>query len=185
MAMKGQFFLLAAFFFLLVFYLGVSVYLSPSFANPAIKEEVAGLFENMQNEYPRVVNIGLNSSNPVATLVNFSGLAVNVAEAKGASLEVLWIFTQNSSDDLNVTVGNFLGSTLDITLNVSGDVKEMQVGEGQTNSALFTSPPSEFELRANFNTNEKNLLLEKYKANLYTVMEMRKGNDVIRGETKS
>jgi hypothetical protein len=182
---KGQFFLLAAFFFLLVFYLGISVYLSPSFASPAIRDETSGLFENIENEYPRVANLGLGSSNPVAALADFSGIAVNAAEAHGASLEVLWIFMQNASDDLNVTVGNFLGSALNVTLNVSGEVKEILVSEGQTNSTLFTSPPSEFELRANFNTAEKNLLLEKYKASLYIFMEMRKGDDVITGEAKA
>ena len=64
-------------------------------------------------------------------------------------------------------------------------VISINVGEGETNSSLFLSPPSEFELRLSFNTTEKNVLLEKYKANLYLILDMRKGDDRLAGEVKA
>jgi hypothetical protein len=89
------------------------------------------------------------------------------------------------SDNLNVTVLNFMGSDENVTLNVSGDVDTVYVQQGSLNSSLFTSPPPEFTLILNFNTTEKNVLLEKYKANLYSVLEIRKGDEKITGEIKA
>jgi hypothetical protein len=183
--MKGQFFLLAAFFLLLAFYLGVSAHLSPTFAKPEIGSDISGLFANIEGEYPRVANFGLASSDAAAALADFSMLAANLTDAQGAELKVLWILTENEGGDLNVTVGNFLGSARNVTLNVSGDIAYVLVNDGEVDSAIFASPPSEFSLRLNFNTGEKNLLLEREKANLYTFIEMSKGNDVIRGENRA
>ena len=108
-----------------------------------------------------------------------------MVNGRGLDLNVFWIVTQNVSDNLNVTVGNFLGYDIHVTLNVSGSIKELDVENGKTNSEFFTSPPSEFELGLNFNTTQKNLLLEKYKANIYFILEMRKGDEKITGETKA
>jgi len=183
--LKGQFFLLSAFFLLLMFYLGVSAFLAPSFARPDMRSEVSELFENLEGEFPRVANAGLNASNAAADLADFSAIAVNATGARGAELRILWIFAVNSGDDVNVTIGNFIGGALNVTLNLSGDSRTLEVGGNEIASSLFASPPSEFSLRANFNTTEKNLLLEKYKASLYTYMALRKGNDLIAGETTS
>lgn len=183
--MKGQFFLVGAFFLILLFYMGISAYLSPSYVSTSTREGISDLFENIESEYPRAFNFGLNASEPVKTLVNFTDYAIDIMKGRGLGLEVLWLVTENSSGDLNVTVGNFLGYYTTFTLNVSGDVKEFGIGNGDTDSLLFTSPPSEFGLGLNFNTTEKNLLLEKYKANLYSVLGMRKGEDMITGEIKA
>ncbi len=183
--MKGQFFLVGAFFLILLFYMGISAYLSPSYVSTSTREGISDLFENIESEYPRAFNFGLNGSEPVKTLVNFTDYAIDIMKGRGLGLEVLWLVTENSSGDLNVTVGNFLGYYTTFTLNVSGDVKEFGIGNGDTDSLLFTSPPSEFGLGLNFNTTEKNLLLEKYKANLYSVLGMRKGEDMITGEIKA
>ena len=182
--MKGQFFLLGAFLLIMIFYVGIALYFSPSHQS-AGADYLPAVFDNIKNEYPVAFNLGMNASDPVTTLANFTAFAVNMTGRMNANLDVLWIVTENVSDNLNVTVGNFLEYPTTITLNVSGDVVEMRVDSGGTNSSLFTSPPSEFELRANFNTTEKNLILEKYKANLYVILEMTKGNDKIAGEMKA
>jgi hypothetical protein len=183
--MKGQFFLVGALLFILMFYLGFSLFLSPSHTSPVMGNGISDLFDNIENEYPRALNFGLNVSKPVDTLANFTDFAINITEGRGSHLRAFWLVTENVSDDLNITAGNFLGFSIDVTLNVSGVTKVMYVDNGNTNSSLFTSPPSEFELGLNFNTTEKNLLLEKYKANLYLILEMRKGEDLIVGETKA
>lgn len=182
---KGQFFLVGAFFLILIFYMGISVFLSPSYGGMSVGEDLENLFDNIENEYPRALNFGLNESSPVQTLVNFTDFAVNITKGRGSELRTLWLVTENVSDDLKITVGNFLGYPATVSLNVSGDVKEVNVDNGETSPSLFTSPPSEFELRLNFNTTGKNLLLEKYKANLYLILEMTKGNDKIAGEIKA
>lgn len=183
--MKGQFFLVGALALILMFYIGISVYLSPFSAKPSLGEDIENLFSNIKNEYPRVLNFGLNDSLPVQTLVNFTNYAIDETEGRGSDFRALWLITQNISDDLNITVGNFLGYNTNVTLTISSENKQIQVDDGKTNSAIFTSAPSEFNLTLNFNTKEKNLLLEKYKTNLYLILEMIKGDEIISGETKA
>ena len=182
---KGQFFLLGALFFMLMFYLAVSAHISRPFAGSMLKEDVRNLFENVKDEFPRALNFGLNSSKPVSTLINFTNFVMNHTKSRDADFAALWILTQNVSSDLNVTVGNFLGYSTTIMLNVSGNEKEIYVENGKINSTIFLSPPSEFGMNVSFNTTEENLLLEKYKANLYLFLEMRRGGDRIRGEIKA
>ncbi len=183
--MKGQFFLVGVFSLILLFYMGISAYLSPSYAGAVTEEGISNLFDNIENEYPRAFNFGLNVSEPVETLINFTDFAMNITKGRGFDPEFLWLITENVSDDLNITVGNFLGYSAYVNLNVSGNTKVIYVNKGDTNSSLFASPPSEFELRLSFNTTEKNLLLEKYKANLYLILELKKGEDKITGEIKA
>jgi hypothetical protein len=182
--MKGQYFLLSSFFLILLFYAGIAIYFSPSSLISA-SGDLAHLFENIEKEYPKAFNLGMQASAPAATLVNFTALAQSLATRRGAAFRALWVITENVSDALNVTVGNWLGQNITITLNVSGDVKLLSVSEGSVNSTLFSAPPSEFTLALSFNTSQKNLLLEKYKANLYLLLEIERGDDKIAGEIKA
>lgn len=183
--MKGQFFLIGAVFLILIFYIGISAYISPSFMKPSLGKSTENLFNNIKNEYPKVLNFGLNASSPVRTLVNFTNFAVDMSSGRGSDFRVLWLVTENVSDNLNVSVGNFLGYPLDIDLSISGDTENLYLSDGETGSVLFTSPASEFKLVLNFNTTEKNVLLEKYKTNLYSVLEITKGYERITGEIKA
>lgn len=182
---KGQFFLIGAFFMIIVFYTGISAFISPSFMEPSMGETTGKIFENIKNEYPRAFNLGMDGSDAAGTLVGFTGFVRNVSRARNSQLAVLWVVTQNVSDDLNVTLGNFLGYAGEFVVNVSGDAKTIHVGDGETNSTLFASPPSTFELILNFNTQQNNVLLSKYKSNLYAVLEMTVGSDKVTGEIKA
>ena len=182
--MKGQFFLVGAFLLIVMFYIGISVYITPSFAKPSLKESTENLFDNIKNEYPRALNLGLSGSH-VQAMEDFTNFAANLTRKMNADLRVLWVITENVSDNLNVTVGNFFGSDHYVTINVSGEVKVMHVPDSGINSTLFTSTPAEFRLGLNFNTTQKNVLLEKYKVNLYSILEMAKGTDRITGEIKA
>lgn len=181
--LKGQFFLIGGFLVLLLFYMGISAFFAPAYSQKGIKGEMANFFSNVRDEYPAALNLGLNSSGGAQALVNFTGIVVNASKGRGASLAALWILTQNSSDNLNVTIGNYMGAALNVTLNVSDAMSTLEIGDGETASVVFASPSSEFDFRASFNTTEKNLLLEKYKTNLYVFLEMRRGSDKITGET--
>lgn len=181
--LKGQFFLIGGFLVLLLFYMGISTFFAPAYTQKGIRGEMSNFFSNVRDEYPVALNLGLNSSGGAQALVNFTGIVVNASKSRGASLAALWILTQNASDDLNVTIGNYMGTALNVTLNVSDAMSTLEIGNGETASVIFVSPPSEFAFQASFNTTGKNLLLEKYKTNLYVFLEMRKGSDKITGET--
>jgi|GEM_PF-1535980 len=183
--MKGQFFLAAVFALAIVFFAGIASQISPEGTSSAETSSLDILFDNVMSEYPRAANLGLNVSDPVGVLADFTGFVEGKTNERGAILSLMFVLTENVSGDLNVTVGNYLGYGTDVVLNVSGDTESIYVPDSGTGSKLFTDPPESFTLGISFNTKEKNLLLEKRKANLYFILEMSKGEDVIKGEVIS
>lgn len=182
---KGQFFLATAFALAILFYMGLSSQISPAGVSEPGTGSINYLFENVRDEYPRVVNLGLNESDVVGILTNFTEFAGGKTRERGGEFSLFFVLTRNASNDVNVTVGNYLGYPVNVDLNVSGDSEVLYVPDSGTNSELFSSPPESFTLGINFNTTEKNLLLEKRKANLYFILEVKKGGNIIKGEVKS
>ncbi len=184
--MKGQFFLLTVFILIAAFYIGISPRISPPIAVDQIPESLDFIFDNVLNEYPRAVNLAMNTSkNTVNVLKNFSNFVKNSTDEMGLNFSIIWLFVKNESENVNITVGNFLGYDTNVTLNVSGNVKHIYVQNGVANSTLFVSPPSKFQLVLSFNTTEKNLLLEKHKVSFYGLMKMEKEGNSINGEIKA
>ncbi|NIP40475.1 MAG: hypothetical protein GTN39_03065 [Candidatus Aenigmarchaeota archaeon] len=183
--MKGQFFLASAFALAILFFIGISSQITPGSVVTAETTSLELLSDNVKSEYPKVANLGLNESDPVRILMNFTEFVERKTRERGAEFSFLFVLTQNVSDDLNVTVGNYIGYTVNIELNVSGDSETLSVPDMGTDSELFSNPPESFELEISFNTTEKNLLLEKRKANFYFILEMRKGGNIIKEEVKS
>ena len=184
MGRKGQFFLLGAFILAVLFFVGISTRISPgSISFPKINP-LETLFDNVEDEYARALNLGLNESRPVEVLTNFTEFVEEKLAERGGELSLLFILTENVTDDVNVTVGNYLGYPVSIALNVSGVTKTIDVPDRETGYAMFSDPPETFTLKVSFNTTEKNLLLEKRKVNLYYILEMRKGENIIKGDMK-
>jgi hypothetical protein len=180
---KGEFFLLAAFAFIIAFYIGISSYISPGFSGIE-SSGIIYLQKNIEDEYPKVLNLGLNESKPITNLVNFTLFVQNVTKSRGMDLSVFWLVSRNVGDDLNVTLGNFLGDPINVAVNISGDIKALNISDKSIRSFLFSSPPSEFNLTINFNTTERNLLLEKYKVSMYFFLELEEGDNVFRSERR-
>jgi hypothetical protein len=183
--MKGQFFLATVFALAIIFFVGISSMISPEGLSLRETSSIDLLFDNVRDEYPRAANLGLNESDPVGVLSNFTGFVEGKTKERGAKLSLMFVLTRNESNNLNVTVGNYLGYGTDVVLNVSGDVESIYVSDSGTNSEIFTNPPESFTLGISFNTTERNLLLEKRKANLYLILEISKGENVIKGEVIS
>ena len=139
--MKGQFFLAGAFALAIIFFVGISAQISPEGIVFPKTTSVTTLFDNLRDEYPRAANLGLNESKPIQTLTNFTDFVEGKTKEKGVEFSLLFILTQNVSDDLNVTVGNFMGYPINIGLNVSGNSQTLQISDGGTGSKIFTNPP--------------------------------------------
>jgi hypothetical protein len=185
--MSGQFFILGAFILMIMFWTGISAYLSaPLFSNSG-PQEINYLIKNMVNEYPKAFNSGLNQvpEAGIGALVNFTLFCRNASAERNMDFYAIWIVTENVSNDLNVTVGNFLGYPVNVTLDLSGVVKTVFVGNDSVNSTLFTNPAETFPLDISFNSGEKNLILGKRKANLYFLLQLHAGDDVMVGERTS
>ncbi len=180
--MRGQFFLITVFMLIIIFYGGISVYLSPPSFSGDLPADIDYIARNIENEYPVAFNLGLNESSGVDSVVSFTLFARDILMERDMDFYSLIVFSQSSGDDVNVTVGNFLGNPEWVSVGISGDDRLLYVGNGSVNSTLFPDPAETFKLDVIFNSEQKNLLLGKYKSSLYIYTEVRKGNDVIIGE---
>jgi hypothetical protein len=185
--MSGQFFILGAFILMIMFWTGISTYLSAPLFSSSGPQEINYLIKNMVNEYPKAFNSGLNQvpEAGVGALVNFTFFCKNASAERSMDFYAIWIVTGNVSNDLNVTMGNFLGDPVSVTFDLSGETKTIFVGNGSVNSTLFTNPAETLSLDVSFNSVEKNLILGKRKANLYFLLQLHAGDDVMVGERVS
>lgn len=180
--MKGQFFLIGAFIIIILLYTGITAYISPEGFSGGAPHEITFLLGNLLNEYPRALNYGENQSSGIESLVNFTLFARNVTKERNMDLYSLWIVTENVSDDLNVTVGNFQGDTLDVVIRVDSEENRLTVQNGGLNWTTFTGPSEVFSLNVSFNNEEKNLILGKRKLNLYYTVGLESEDDLMVGE---
>ncbi len=180
--MKGQFIIIGSLLLCIFFYVSVSPLLKPKNIIVSPYETINYFYKNIEEEYPHALNIGLNKSNEVAYLVNFTYFVKNVSKEHYTDFGILWIMIKNESGDLNITAGNFMDKHIEILLNVSGTAKNMSLNEDSVNSTVFTSVPSEFNLTLRFNNTEKKLLLEKDKVNFYSRFYLRIEENSMEGE---
>jgi hypothetical protein len=177
--LKGQFFLLGA---ILIVGLIFWVLPKPDVLVESHTEDITYLFKNIQNELPRALNLGINESRPIDHLKNFTLYIDSKMSEHLINFTCLWIVTEGDSalSELNITVGNFLGYTTTIILNLSGAVKNLVVFPDSTNSTIFSSVQSEFNLTIKFNGEEENVRWQRDKINLYAMIELKRGENLIK-----
>ncbi|MBN2042257.1 MAG: hypothetical protein JW754_00460 [Candidatus Aenigmarchaeota archaeon] len=183
--MKGQFFLIIAFMLIILFYIGISVYLSPPGISETLSNDIDFIINNIENEYPVAFNLGINESDGPGRVINFTIFARNLLKERNIELYSMIFFTESTGSNVNVTVANFLEEPEYVSVGISGDDRILYVQNGSVNSTIFTDPADIFTLDIIFNSIQKNLLLGKYKSNLYFYTELKKGYDIIVGERKT
>lgn len=180
--MKGQFFILGGVLLCVLFYLGMP---STSQLVRTFTEDLKYLADNVELEIPKALNLGLNESKPITDLFDFTQVVNNMLSERNIDFTALWVVTQPKNSDVNITVGNFLGSLKTVTLNLSGDVKNLLVANNSTNSTLFSSVAAQFNLTISFDTTEKVLTLVRDKVNLYSSFELERGEDSAKREIEA
>ena len=184
--MKGQFFLIVALSLTLLYFVGMVPYLSPpSITEGDYSKNLLQIFTNIYDEYPRVLNFGINESAATGHLSNFTLFAKTFVKDKGLSLEAFWLVAENSSDDVNVTVGNYLGRPQNVTLNISSETHYVYLENNSTGYVVFSSPPAQFNITVTFNSRQSQISLEKYKTSIYFFLSMSNGENVMKGEGKA
>jgi hypothetical protein len=182
--MKGQYYLISVFFLILFFYIGLRAYISPSITLIS-SDELTNFFDNVKSEYTRSFNLGMKDEKAISSLSNFTLFVKNVANKRNMKLKTFWMVTENVSNMLNITVGNYFEEPIGVTINVSGESVSIDLDNEEIKSVIFSDVPSEFSLRLGFNNKESNLLLEKYKANLYVFLDLERGEEKLKGEIKA
>jgi len=133
---KGQFFIIGAVLICSLLYFG----LSPSVTVSVPEGRTAGfLADNIANELPYALNLGINGSGGTETLANFTAFAMNAASETGMQPHVAWVVISPSGSALNVSFGNFYSSTATAEVNISGSYKAIYAGDSSVNSTLFSA----------------------------------------------
>lgn len=179
MKRKGQFFILGAIMLIILFFIGIP-FLQPSLTSPI--RDLPLLSKNIRLEFPVAFNLGLNESDERAVMKNFSlFLNTNLAD-RLIDFSTLWLYAKNSSENVNFTIGNFLGKNITVNLTISPIEKEIFVQNNGTNSTLFSSPGSIFNLTIEFESRTATVEWLRDKVNLYVFYELRRNRDVIKEE---
>ena len=174
---KGQFFVLGAIIICTLFFLAFPRF-APLISQPAA--DMAYLSKNLQRELPHAMNLGLNESDILGRMTNFTHFLERVMLERRIGYSSMWLIIRNqSATDLNVTGGNFLGEDVTVSLNVSGAVKDLAMPNGTTNSTVFSGVGSLFNITISFGEQEKTAELARDKASLCAFYQLARGDDLI------
>ncbi|MBN2102352.1 MAG: hypothetical protein JW716_05780 [Candidatus Aenigmarchaeota archaeon] len=179
---KGQYFLLGAIIIITLFFTGFYLVKNESIFSSSYKaDDLKYLFYNMQSEYPRVFNYGINESDITVELRNFTEFSRSIYSSNILNFTTLLIYTTNISDNLNVTIVNYLGYDTEVELNISGTLKNLTVTDEGLNSTIFSAVNPKFVMTVKFNSQEKQLSMVRDKYNLYTYLQLRRKSEIIKG----
>ena len=174
--MKGQFFIIGAVLLAIAFFVALP-HIRPFLTSPS--QDMPFLSKNLKAEFPAAFNLGLNQSEPIKVMKNFSLFLNESLHDHLIDFTTLWVYSENSTTDVNFTLGNFLKQNITVTLSISTTSEEVLVTLNDTNSSLFTSPGSVFNLTISFNSQEKTVEWLRDKSSLYVFFQLQRGNDII------
>jgi len=184
-ARKGQFFVLAAVLLISLFFMGL-----PDKNNLITSKtgDMVFLFDNVYREYPFALNNALNMSDNIEDsidrLSNFTRYTDTLMSQRLINYSTLWVITRNSSaTSWNATVGNFLG--YDMVVNVSlcspsCSKAVIVVPNNSTNSTTWGIPlQTQVQLFVEFDSESHNVSVAINKINLYSMVRMQRGENIV------
>jgi len=175
--MKGQFFIIGALIIcVLIFFglpLGIDLVTTGS-------DDLSGIAGNLETEFPHALNTGINRTAPVATLHNFSLASKDYCLARMADFRTLWVVFEYDNGDFNVTAGNFFGESKTVTVNISGDVRDITVPQGSENSTLFSTAGSRFSTGVSLDGDTTEFVLVANKTSFFCTLSLGRGGDIVK-----
>ncbi len=179
--LKGQFFMLGALALVVAFAIGLNI---PEGAEAPRAEDISIFTENLRKDLPMSLNFGLNEGLGVRNLENFTLYTKSVISGHYIDYSAAWVVTETlPGPEINVTFGNYWGSDLDVNLTVNGNTVTLLVPNNSTQSVQFAGVPTPlFTLSVVFNGESRNIELVKEKMNLYGLVQLERGDIVIREE---
>jgi hypothetical protein len=141
--------------------------------------DMEGLADNAQAEIPRALNLGILEGSGTDSLEDFSGFLQDKMAERNIELSLIWVYTEPSAGGTDLTVGNFMGSSEDVTVSLDGEEKSFTLSDGSTRTESFSASTSPLDLTFEFGSSGKTLTIERNKHNLYCYMTLIRGNEVI------
>ena len=177
--MKGQFFIIGALFICVLLFFGTGFDISMTRTET---EDMKRFSENLLGEVPHALNIGINITDPIGVLYNFTVFSIESAKERRMELKCFWVVFSEDGGDVNVTVGNFLGQSKGFGINVSGDYKNLQTGGAGTNSSIFSAPGYKFNVTIGVDGETSRAVLLKNKTSIYLDISLERDSDVVKKE---
>ena len=179
--MKAQFFILGAVLLCSLFFIG----LPPRQAfieTPS--DDMEYVRQNLEREFPIALNLGLDNENPRTTMENFTSWTRDVANGFLIKLSSFWVFTEvdPGTGNLTVSVGNYMGADMNVNLDLDGDNRNLFVQEGDSSSTTFSSVGPTYTLTVQFGGNSKIFSWNRNKVNMFTLIELERGENLARSE---
>jgi len=180
--LKGQFFILGALALAIAFYIGLNI---PEKIHTPHADDLVFMSRNMKKDLPLALNLGLMDDTGVQTLNNFTLFSKSVMRGHYINYSLVWAVVETlPGGQINVTVGNYWGEDLDINMNVN-DVN--QPVSGILDSSTFTTqfPPVGapfYNFTLEFGEENRTVEFANEKVNLYSLIELKRGEALIREE---
>ena len=174
--MKGQFFILGALLICVMFFIGLPSMVS--LVSPDVSD-MEGLADNAQQEIPRALNLGILESSGSASLEDFSGFLRSKMWERNIQLSLVWVYSRPSSGGMDLTVGNYMGASEDISLTLEGDERSFALADGSTRTESFSPTGDPLNLTLGFSSSEKSLSIERNKHSLYCYMVLKRGSELV------
>src|SRR3989338_6285420 len=180
--MKGQFYIIGALLLIMLFFVGLP---RPNQLTTEAFNDLPYFASNLKAEYPRAMSLGLNQSDYMNTMMNFTNFANRVLEERSINYEALWIATENvSGTTLNVSEGGILSTNTTISLNASGTTATLMLASNATNSTTISNPGAEFNFSFSFLGENESVTWPRDKANLFVFINLtRSGSSAITNVT--
>jgi len=154
------------------------------------------LHENIREELPRALNLGVNQSRSYQNLLNFTRFIYDKMEERNINFTGMWLITEYMEPDnplysnLNVSIGNFLGQETNFTVNISvgssETIQSVVVSDNSTGSLTFQASAIDgiYNLTVSFNNYEKKITLPRGRVGIYSRIELERAGENIIGETE-
>lgn len=175
--MSGQFFIIGALFVCILLFLGVAPAFHISQTNTA---DMDRLLDNLEIEFPRALNIGINTSKPQQVLYNFTNYTKNHASGKRINFSCYWVTFIQEAGNVNVSVGNFLHQAKDFSIGVWGTAKNIYVGYESVNSSLFAVPKYYYNVTITVDSDVESFELLANKTSLYSIITLERNGNTLK-----
>jgi hypothetical protein len=176
---KGQFFMIGAVFICALLFFGIAP--SIRVTNPH-SDDMDFLAANLQREMPHALNTGINSSDPLGVLYNFTEFSENALSGRGIDLGAVWVVFIPGGGTVNVSAGNFMDSAETVGINVSGTYNDLYVGSGAVNSTTFDISGYTFYAEVTADGEDMKATMLSNKTSIYSVISLERGEKVVRKE---
>jgi len=177
--MKGQFFIIGALFICILLFFGMGPQIS---ITRTATGDMNMLGKNLQKEMPHALNIGINSSDQLGILHNFTLFSIDAVKKRRIDPGCYWLVFQPGGGQVNVSAGNFMGSPKTFEINLSGVTEDLYVDPGAINSTLFSVSGYTFDVTILVDDESAAFTLLTDKTSVYGSLTLERAGNVVRKE---